>query len=84
VGRFWKGPGRHKLDSAAQQLGIAREGRAHRASSDCVLTCRILWKLREHLPEDAQEAQAFLAAAAERQQRDFEVWQRSKGESERR
>jgi len=74
VGRYWKGPGRHKLDAAARQLGIAREGKSHRASSDCVVTCRLLWKLRDHLPADAEQIVPFLDAERARQQRDFEAW----------
>lgn len=77
VGRFWKGPGRHRLDAVADRLEIAREGRSHRASSDCILTCRVLWKLREHLPEDAQEASARIAAERQRQDQDFEAWRRT-------
>ncbi len=57
---FWKGAGRHKLDAVAERLGIPREGQAHRASSDCVLTCRILWQLREHLPDHPGEAAALI------------------------
>lgn len=81
VGRFWKGPGRHKLDAVAQQLGVEREGKSHRASSDCVVTCRVLWRLREHLPADAQLASERVAAERERQDRDFQAWRRSSGKS---
>lgn len=79
VGRYWKGQGRHKLERAAAQLGLAWEGKAHRASSDCLMTCRVLWKLREHLPEDAQEAAHLIEQARDRQDRDFAAWQRSRG-----
>jgi DNA polymerase-3 subunit epsilon len=79
VGRFWKGPGRHKLDAVARQLGIAWEGDAHRASSDCVMTCRVLWHLREHLPDDPQEAALQVLAAREQQDRDFRAWQARRG-----
>lgn len=75
VGRFWKGSGRHRLDAAAQQLGIEREGKAHRASSDCVLTCRLLWQLREHLPDDVDAAAELVASSRVRQDRDFNAWQ---------
>lgn len=78
VGRFWKGAGRHRLDAAAERLGIEREGRAHRASSDCVLTCRILWQLLDHLPDDAQLAAQHIAAARARQDRDLEAWRKSR------
>lgn len=74
VGRYWKGPGRHKLDAAARQLGVPREGKSHRASSDCVLTCRVLWELRDHLPADAPSAAEFLSSQQARQQRDFDAW----------
>ncbi|RLB54752.1 MAG: hypothetical protein DRI90_19960 [Deltaproteobacteria bacterium] len=82
VGRYWKGPGRHKLDAVAERLGIPREGKAHRASSDCVLTCRILWQLRDHLPDDAQQAAEQLRSARDQQDRDFQAWRKAKdGES---
>jgi DNA polymerase-3 subunit epsilon len=78
VGRFWKGPGRHKLDAVAERLGVPREGKAHRASSDCVLTCRVLWQLREHLPEDAHQAAALIGSARDQQDRDFQAWRKAK------
>jgi DNA polymerase III epsilon subunit family exonuclease len=78
VGRYWKGTGRHRLDAVADQLDVPREGRSHRASSDCVLTCRILWKLRAYLPQDADGAVRLLAAERQRQERDFEAWKTSK------
>jgi len=74
VGRYWKGPGRHKLDAVARQLEVPREGKSHRASSDCVVTCRVLWKLRDHLPADGPSAAKFLETQQARQQRDFEAW----------
>ena len=79
VGRFWKGPGRHRLDAVAERLGISREGQAHRASSDCVLTCRILWHLREHLPADADAAAARVAEEGLRQEHDYQKWRSSVG-----
>lgn len=78
VGRYWKGQARHRLDAVAERLGIAREGKAHRASSDCVLTCRVLWHLRQYLPQDADEASRLVAAERARQQKDFEAWQARK------
>jgi len=74
VGRFWRGSGRHKLDAVAERLAIPREGKAHRASSDCVLTCRILWHLREHLPDDPDQAAALIATSREEQDRQFQAW----------
>ena len=74
VGRYWKGPGRHRLDAVAERLGVRRTGKAHRASSDCVLTCQILWHLREHLPEEADEAARFVAQERVRQDADFAAW----------
>ncbi|MBW2457975.1 MAG: 3'-5' exonuclease [Deltaproteobacteria bacterium] len=74
VGRFWKGAGRHKLDAVAERLGIPREGQAHRASSDCVLTCRVLWQLREHLPDHPGEAAELIRSSGEQQERDFQAW----------
>jgi DNA polymerase III epsilon subunit-like protein len=65
----------------AERLEIPREGTAHRASSDCVLTCRVLWKLREHLPADAVAAAEKLAEARERQERDYQAWKATKKES---
>ncbi len=74
VGRFWKGAGRHKLDAVAERLGIPRQGQAHRASSDCVLTCQVLWQLREHLPDEAAAAAELICSRREQQERDFQAW----------
>jgi DNA polymerase III epsilon subunit-like protein len=78
VGRYWKGPGRHRLERAAEQLGLAWEGKAHRASSDCMMTCRLLWRLRAHLPEDAVEAARKLDAERVKQEQAFAAWQAKK------
>jgi DNA polymerase-3 subunit epsilon len=77
VGRYWKGPGRHRLDAVAERLGIARQGKAHRASSDCILTCRILWQLQQHLPEDAQAAAELLAQQRAQQDAAFQAWRKA-------
>ncbi|MBW2524411.1 MAG: 3'-5' exonuclease [Deltaproteobacteria bacterium] len=77
IGRYWKGPGRHRLDAVGERLGVAREGKAHRASSDCIMTCRILWQLQEHLPDDAHAAAELLAEQRARQDVDFEAWRKA-------
>lgn len=79
VGRFWKGPGRHKLTAVAERFQLTTadarfEARAHRAVWDCVLAGRILWHLREHVPLDALEARGLMAEASRKQQQDFERW----------
>lgn len=74
VGKFWKGSGRHRLDAVAERLQIAREGDSHRALSDSLLTCCVLQALLHHLPEDAREASAWIAAQREQQERDRAAW----------
>ena len=77
VGRFWKGKGRHKLESVTQRLGIPWFGQAHRASADCRATGWVLWHLREHLPGDADEAATLIFEARQRQNEDFQRWRAS-------
>lgn len=77
VGRYWKnGPdkGRHKLGNVAQRLGAVAE-RGHRATSDCVTTCRVLEKLLEHLPDDGAEATALVRRWRAEQEAAFAEWQ---------
>jgi DNA polymerase-3 subunit epsilon len=74
VGRFWPGKGRHKLDAVARRLKIARQGRAHRASSDAELAIRILQRFADKLPEDAHEASEYLARKRVEQDEDFKAW----------
>jgi len=74
VGRFWKGKGRHKLEAVANRLKIKPEGDFHRASTDCVLTLRILERLLNHLPDDGAAASALIAKRREEQDADFQAW----------
>jgi len=74
VGRFWKGPGRHKLASVCERLRIAGDGPYHSASTDAVMAGRVLWHLRDHLPDDLGECESMLRAARVAQERDFEAW----------
>lgn len=78
-GRFWKGQGRHKLVNVAERFGLAApvEGMrstAHRAVWDCVLAGRVLWRLRNHLPESAAECAAVIRAESASQQANFDAW----------
>lgn len=80
VGRFWKGPGRHKLTAVAARLGIdgpepgLGAGVAHRAAWDCVLAGRVLWRLREHVPDDVDEVREMMSSEYQRQRADLDAW----------
>lgn len=76
VGRFWKGPGRHKLGAVADRLGIpVHADTLHRAAADTVLTCEVLHKLLKHLPDDASECAELLGSQQVKQEANFKNWQ---------
>lgn len=85
VGRFWKGPGRHRLTSVAERLGLLQpvEGvsnLAHRATWDAVLAGRILWALRDELPlraRDEEHASEWFRARAAEQEAALAEWRAS-------
>ncbi|MDP3940637.1 MAG: exonuclease domain-containing protein [Deltaproteobacteria bacterium] len=82
VGRYWRGPGRHRLTSVCARLGIRCPGQAHRASADCLMTGALLWHLRthpgcQHLPVDAHEADAWLHRQAAAQEENYQRWRAS-------
>jgi len=74
VGRYWKGSGRHRLERVADRFGIKAEGDVHRASTDCILTLRILEKIQRYLPNDGPEASDLIARRREEQDADYQAW----------
>jgi DNA polymerase III epsilon subunit-like protein len=82
VGRFWKGSDRHRLASVAERSGLTdpvpgMASQAHRAAWDCVLAGRVLWHLRDAMPEPAivtRTASAWFSATYQSQRADFERW----------
>ena len=81
-GRYWKGPGRHRLVNVAERFGLTTpiEGMratAHRAVWDAVLAGRLLWRLRKHLPESSEGCAEFIRTESARQQASFEAWKAS-------
>lgn len=84
VGRFWKGQGRHKLTAVADKLRLTEPepgmvAQAHRATWDCVLAGRILWRLRAHVLDDARDAHAFCATRGSQQQSDLDAYWAARG-----
>ncbi len=85
VGRYWKGPGRHRLTSVAERLGLLAtvEGvanLAHRATWDAVLAGRILWALRDELPlraRDEEHATAWFHDRYREQEAALAAWRAS-------
>ena len=64
-----KGKGEQTLFAVAARFGLTApepgiEARDHSAPWDCVLTGRVLWHLREHLPLDVDEARALMTTKA--------------------
>lgn len=79
VGRYWKGPGRHKLTSVASRLGVQVPGKAHRATADCLLAGQVLWRLREFsavlgLPSEPDEFRRVQQSFRDQQEADFAAW----------
>lgn len=75
VGRFWRGKGRHKLDSVGQRFNLRRIGSGnHRASSDAALGLGVLYHLRGKLPKCGRCAQQWLELVNEQDRKRFEAW----------
>ena len=74
VGRYWKGPGRHKLGSVASRLGVADDSGAHRTEADCLMCLRVLEKLLVHLPDDPRQVSNLLDVSRRRQDRDYQAY----------
>lgn len=73
VGKFWAGKGRHRLGNVAAKLRLPA-GTGHRATGDCETACRVLWHLREKLPDCGFEAMGYLAAERTKQEAEFAAW----------
>jgi DNA polymerase-3 subunit epsilon len=74
VGRYWKGPGRHKLGSVASRLGVQGDDGAHRTEADCMMCLRVLEKLVGYLPDDPKQVSLMLDTSRRRQDRDYEAY----------
>lgn len=74
VGRYWKGSGRHRLMNVADRLEVPMDRRSHRASADAEAAGRILWALRQHLPDDAMQAVELLRRESAKQQENYRAW----------
>lgn len=77
VGRMWKGKGRHRLTNVARRMGITipeGKGRAHRATTDAILTCLVLRKIVQFLPNDGAEAHRTIIERRREQDADFQAW----------
>lgn len=80
VGKYWSGQGRHKLANVAVRLNLVRDtddGGWHGAYVDAIFAGRILWHLRDHLPDDLDEAMEYLGAAKRAQNDNFASWKAS-------
>lgn len=87
VGKWWKGHGRHKLTAVAERFGLDHAepnmgSKAHRAAWDCVLAGRVLWHLRDELPDDEEEVRSFMAEVGARQRAELDAYWKSKEASQ--
>lgn len=76
VGRYWKGPGRHKLTAVAERIempGLDGE-KAHGAVYDAETAAKVLWYFRDQLPDDGVEAQRYLVREHRQQDENFKAW----------
>ena len=78
IGKFWKGPGRHRLSNVCARYGIEADG-AHRAGADVLMTGRLLWALGPQvldagLPVEAGSLAAEIARLAPLQEADYLAW----------
>jgi len=83
IGRYWKGPGRHRLGKVCERFGIDADG-AHRAGADVVMTGRLLWRLGPlavdaGLPADAHALAAELARLQVGQEADYQAYRARMG-----
>lgn len=74
VGKYWKGSGRHQLEAVARRFGIEPHGDLHRASTDCILTLRILEKVMRYLPNDGAMAADLIVRRRREQDADYQAW----------
>lgn len=74
VGKFWPGKGRHRLENVAERFDIEPEGDVHRASTDCMLTLRILELMMKHLPNDGAQAADVIVRRRKEQDADYQRW----------
>jgi len=76
VGKWWKGPGRHKLTAVAERIEVPGldESKAHGAVYDAEVSAKVLWYFRDHLPDDGAEAQRYLVRESRRQETEFKAW----------
>lgn len=77
--------GRHKLAAVADWLRLTEpepglKVQAHRTAWDCVLAGRVLWHLREHVPDDATAAHALCAREGARQKAELDAYWASRGQ----
>ncbi len=84
VDRRPRSKGRHKLTAVADWLRLTEpepgmKVQAHRAAWDCVLAGRVLWHLREHVPDDATAAHAMCAREGARQKKELDDYWASRG-----
>ncbi len=74
IGKYWKGSGRHQLERVADRFGIKAEGDVHRASTDCILTLRVLEKIQRYLPNDGAQAADLIVRRRKEQDADYQAW----------
>lgn len=77
--------GRHKLQAVADWLRLTEPEpgmrvQTHRAAWDCVLAGRILWHLREHLPDSATEAHKVCAGRGKEQRDELDRYWAARGQ----
>lgn len=77
VGRYWKGKGRHQMGNVAKRFEIEPEGDLHRASTDCIMTLRILEVVKKYLPNDGAKASDIIVRRRKDQDDDFKRWRAS-------
>jgi len=74
VGRYWKGTGRHRLTNVCTRLRVPLPSKAHRATADCEMACRVLDALCKHLPDDGREAHELVAKSRAKQDAEFQAY----------
>lgn len=87
VGRWWRGKGRHKLAAVAMRFGLAgsepgMKTRTHRAAWDCVLAGRVLWHIRDALPDDAVAVADMMKIEGAKQRADLDAYWAKKNNEE--
>ena len=77
VGKYWSGKGRHQLGNVAKRFEIEPEGDLHRASTDCIMTLRILEMVKQYLPNDGAKAADVIVRRRKEQDDNFKRWRAS-------